>query len=341
MTAAPQGTARPRIGWIDTARGLAVLLVVLLHAYLAAREQGGFPHLLGMVNIWLGSIRLPVLFLVSGFLSAGLLCRPLPEVARRRIWPLLWVMAVWTLVGSGVNLIVPLYPWDEASATGIAVMLWTPQGNLWFLYALILYTLMGHAVVRAHGVWRWALLAAFLTGLAAYMALRDAYFVRNFVQFYPFFMAGLLLRGRLHELVRTGRRVGLLLGMTLAGLLALHMAVLPQMTERALEAGFGAALGIALAELLQHALPVKAALDAAGRNALPIFVGHQPFLALLYALVRPVGADPVLEWLALFGGAVALSLCAARFGPGWLYRIPSRRPSIKAQGDCQPRPFAE
>ena len=57
-----------RVGWLDSLRGVAILLVVVLHAGEALRVAVGPTPGLDQVNLFLEPFRMPVLMFLSGFL---------------------------------------------------------------------------------------------------------------------------------------------------------------------------------------------------------------------------------------------------------------------------------
>ena len=82
-----------RIASLDIARGLAVVMVVLLHA----SEVAGASRAIGSVNEVFAGIRMPLLFLISGFLTASLMG------SRQRLithtTQFLWLFSLWSVVG--------------------------------------------------------------------------------------------------------------------------------------------------------------------------------------------------------------------------------------------------
>ncbi len=281
----------PRVGWIDSARGLAILLVPLWHGYLTARIGGGFPDGAALAIDLASGARIPVFFLASGILFAGQVHRPLAEIVRRRILVLVWLLALWTVVGSLVQSVVPLYPWDDDDAPlpGLARAVFDPQGNLWFIYALLVFTVAAVLVRRLNGPLRLVAASAIFAVLIAYDQIWDTFQTRNMVQFYPFYMGGLLAADAIRAFVASPRRVVVLLACGIMGLAAVRLLPLPFALDKGLEGLFGVGIGLAVAVRVQAVPVIASALAAAGKRSLDIYLVHQPLLAFAFAGLFPSG----------------------------------------------------
>jgi uncharacterized membrane protein YcfT len=317
-----------RIGWIDTAKGVSALLVVLWHAFLVARLAGHFPDALAYLNRWLMHVRMPMFFLASGIVSARLVQAPLGSLLRRRIVPLLWILAVWTVIDGWVNDWIPLYPWAEGHLPGLGTLLWRPQGELWFLYDLLVLTLLAKVAMSARGWQRAALVLASFALVYAYDHWRAEYFTYELVSNFPFFMIGVFGADHLRDARTTPARILLVALIGLVGSIAAHFLFGPGQVRGMTESLFCVGLGVAAAIGLQS-LPRTAGLfDMVGRRSLAIFLGHMPIMAAVYA-ATPASAStlhPLVVWLGLFAmaaaGSLLLETIAGRIGLSWLYRAP-------------------
>ncbi|ART63133.1 acyltransferase family protein [Kushneria marisflavi] len=142
-----------RIDWIDAAKGVCILAVVLYHFNQMVLQQIDFgqtavPTLWSLGITALKPLRMPLFFLISGFLaSRSITGRGWEQVRTSRVANLLWVYVLWVglywLFIEGV--IVPLNV-DVAAAgahpetlTGVVMQLVSANTGLWYLYALVLY----------------------------------------------------------------------------------------------------------------------------------------------------------------------------------------------------------
>ncbi|TRY17794.1 acyltransferase [Tessaracoccus rhinocerotis] len=90
-----------RLHWADTAKAVAVVLVVVYHVALTALKNfaPGAPYseqFWGVLSTWLLPVRMPLFFLVSGVLAVRALRRPWPRVLRPRLLDNLWTFGLWT-----------------------------------------------------------------------------------------------------------------------------------------------------------------------------------------------------------------------------------------------------
>jgi uncharacterized membrane protein YcfT len=315
-----------RVGWVDTAKGAAILLVVLWHAYLAVGTVGDLPSWLDALNRTLANVRMPLFFLASGLLMERLVERPWGELARKRVVPMAWILVVWTLIGSGINLVVPLHPWNDSPLEGIGQLLWLPQGNLWFVYALLVFAVMARVAALASGWQRVAIALALWLTLVAYDVWRDEFHTRNMGLHFPFYIAGVLGAGRIKLATASWQGLATIAVVSLAGLVAIALMEVDGLAGVIGDNVFGTGLFVLAAVAIQPWSGLTRWLDAAGRNSLTIFLGHTPVIAAAFAVLPLRAADPVLIWLLLFALAVAgtllLRLGAQRLGLGWLYRVP-------------------
>lgn len=121
---------------LDTARGMAMVMVVFGHALDGAQSAGHSNDVIRFLVLMIYSTHIPLFLLVSGILSYALCSKSwvgfLITLSQRIVWPyLLWSFALLTvqyLMSNHTNNAVQNY--QPLS------ILWDAPGIMWFLYAL-------------------------------------------------------------------------------------------------------------------------------------------------------------------------------------------------------------
>lgn len=334
------GAAGKRIAWLDIARGLCMVLVVLLHADFALGRIEEHPQGLYLLNLALVPLRLPLFFLVSGMLAAGMLRRPAREVLHRRVLHYFYLYCLWWVLQHGFHaglagLTPPALMESFESPGGIAGLLTAAVTKLWFLLALALFYLaalgLAHLPAAAHMAVAIALAVpgTLELGEAAGLPILDRFYD------YPFFALGITAGREVQGAAAwLGSRLLRLLPCAVAWVLAtvsVHRAglladsiALAGLSVLALPVGLGAA-----AWLAASARCWTRPLSLIGRNTLTIYVLHPMALHLLILLVpRPQPVPPAAWVILVTAAAVLLSfLCGRLLGriPG-LFRLPGPGP---------------
>ncbi|WP_106478780.1 acyltransferase family protein [Phytohalomonas tamaricis] len=170
-----QLTPSNRIAWIDAAKGTCILLVVLYHTnlfiILPSELSSTLPSTLwNMVITAMKPLRMPLFFLISGFLVySSIFSKSWRQVFRSRIGTLLWLYALWLIAHWGFELFLMEYGKPEAIYHGhptpesITGLIWNAlQGatGIWYLYALVIYFVICKTFKR------WAILTLAILALA-------------------------------------------------------------------------------------------------------------------------------------------------------------------------------
>lgn len=309
--------ARKRETWVDVAKGVAILLVVLFHAggYVPTTTTAGSAW--ELVNVVLVSVRMPLFFLVSGlFIGKALFSQPARRFLRNKPWPPLYLFVLWGLIFAGLHAVTG-GAFGESAVDSLLL-----QTTLWYLAGLAVH-MSAAWVIRG-------LPPAVQIGGAALLAVPFAVFFpfelggfAHIPNYFVFFLIGCHARPALTGFVkRTGRlRAGLLLT-TCVGLLGVAVVlrkVLPEIQE--LQAAILFALlplaAVPFALICCHAIADTRAgtrLAWLGRHTLPVFLIHPLALQLLDALgASTLSEQPLPAWampVVLSAGALGISVLA-------------------------------
>jgi len=145
-----------RVVWFDYAKGICILLVVMMHSTLGvgeAMDGEGFMH---TIVAFAKPFRMPDFFLLSGLFLFRVIDRDWRTYLDRKVmhfayFYLLW-LAILTVVKAGPALGTDAGAWVAHFAHALV----TPNPNLWFIYVLPLF-FVATKLARAAGIPNWAL----------------------------------------------------------------------------------------------------------------------------------------------------------------------------------------
>lgn len=305
-----------RFEWMDAARGLAIMLVVLFHTQdLAIRVLGPDSALdrLGQINDGFQPARVPVLMVLSGMLLNRSMAKPKREYLigkwSRIGWPyLLWSFAI---LGS-FTLLAPALGFD-ADPQELLRILYDPPLYLWYLAYLLAYY---HLALFLPPAMR--LFLAFVA-FVGQTAIVD-YNLKRFLFLFAFFVLGDLI-GRHFVKFRALSERGWVVWPALGVALSLGVLGSLELIHGAFNPIWSLAiLGLVIAlpsifGLLDGSAPTLArAFGAVGRDSMVYYTTHYPVVALTISLLyvsgvrQPLIVVPVAVSVALLTGIVAVRL---------------------------------
>ncbi|MCU6453178.1 acyltransferase [Sphingomonas sp. A2-49] len=315
-----------RVHAFDTARGCAVVLVVFMHVTERLQLEAPLSAGLTLFNWSAASIRMPLLFMLSGVLANGYLTRGLQDVGRRSTH-FVWLLFVWGVVATMVSLIGS--PAPAAFSSQIRSIL-LPDSPLWFIWALAMFTAVIPFVARRPraqivGI---ALVISCLSYLPSIRDMLPDVPVLKTARHGVYFYVGLTYARSIVDFTvgRSARSIALLVGATLVlhaanGItdrwLHLSLLLIPEKFTLSI-------LALALAASLPQTR-LALGLQWLGRNTLPIFLGHMLFVD--YLVRWPIGIGQLERSAVITLCSVIASLglkkCIDSAGLGWMYRMPT------------------
>jgi len=188
MTDAIQADGERRVAWVDAAKGLCIILVVMVHATIGVEIAVGERGFMHAIVAWARPFRMPDFFLISGLFLALTIDRPWRRYLDRKVVHFLYFYLLWLTIQFAVKApemaaeagdwTAPLAGWLEA--------LWQPFGTLWFIYVLPVFFIVTR-LVRGLPVWFVLAWAAILEALPVYTG---SIIFDEFAQRYVFFFGG-------------------------------------------------------------------------------------------------------------------------------------------------------
>ena len=328
-----------RLAWVDVAKGICILLVVMMHSTLgtgAAMDGEGFLH---TAVAFAKPFRIPDFFLLSGLFLGRVIDRPWRLFADRRVVHFAYFYGLWVVIQS-----LAKYPaivgetGPGAFAAHLLHALVEPYSTLWFIYLLAVFSVATKLLRRVPPL----MLLAGAALLQIVPIATPSYLLEEFCGRYVYFLAGYIFADRIFALADRAAAApriacaGLMLWAGLEAWLAFAPSRLPgyptlaSLPGVALILGGAGALAIVTGAAVLTAAggPVAAALRACGRRSIVIYLAFfLPMAAMRTLLVKAdLIADVGLASLTVMAVAVIVPLALERAVRGTALRFLFVRP---------------
>ena len=298
--------ARPRVEFIDYAKGWCIVLVVLMHSTLGLTERVGEANWIGEFIAFAKPFRMPDFFLIAGLFAMRSLQAPLRSFVDSKILHFAYFYVLWMtiqiLVKRGGLLI------DDPAGFGGEYLysLIEPLGTLWFIYLLpIMYT-----VARLLRPFPTVLVLIFAASLRFLQLETGSTVIDYFTAYFVFFLAGIRLSARILALADWCGRHPLSTGASIVAWAVFNAWAV--YAGVALEPLPGIALGFAgaLAVIGGSALLARArilnALRYAGQHSLPVYLAFFLPMAAARTLIIKAGWTGNIDAACLVIATVAI-----------------------------------
>ncbi|HIW91040.1 MAG TPA: acyltransferase family protein [Candidatus Corynebacterium avicola] len=294
-TRPPTATARPRLTWIDTVKGLAILLVVLYHAVELAGAKDWAGDQLSMLTDALITVRMPLFFAMSGYFLLRRIDRPWNWWMRNRIGPFLWLFVLWTVVWL---LAFEVIPWqrNDGGIADVLLLFVDPSLGPWYIYALAIY-FVAVKLMRPLPVWLQFLIGAVVSlPVACGFVHVESWVWESLLTHFIAFQIGalgsqVLARIATNATVPRMLLVGAVWGAATGGLFLVGLGL--DNVLRIPVTALGMTMGVLVAAVLdRYASWLR--LWWFGRNTLPIYLLHVPVIGLIYSLDLGLPSSPLV-----------------------------------------------
>ena len=338
--------ADARIAWLDHAKGLCIVLVVMLYATESAGDETGREGWLHAFAAFAQPFRMPDFFLLSGLLLSRVISRDWRTYLDRKVVHFGYFYALWLTI-----LFAFQSPWmvDRIGAPATAATYFTaylhPFSMLWFIYLLPVFFVVTKAARRVSPLALWPLAAV----LQAAQLDTDIKVLDKFAAYYVYFYSGYLFAPSLCRLADSARAHHRFTLFALALWAALNawlvyagVAGLPLVSLALAFAGCAAV--ISAMSLLSSARLLEP-LAHCGRHSLVIYLA---FYIPMEITRKAVSLTPLADdagWMALLAtaGGVGGALLLRRMVRGTRLRVLFERPawfSLASGGRYGPSPRA-
>jgi len=186
-----------RIGWVDTAKGICIIFVVMMHSTIGVQIAAGQEGWMNYVILFAWPFRMPDFFMISGLFLGLVIDRAWLRYIDRKVVHFAYFYLLWMAIEIGLK--APGLMAEGGATAPLREYLFglvQPYGTLWFIYMLPLFFLFTR-LVKGLPVWLvlgWAALLEILpveTGSVIF---------DEFCQRYVFFYAGYALAARIFSI---------------------------------------------------------------------------------------------------------------------------------------------
>lgn len=129
-----------RVAWVDVAKGICIVLVVLMHATFGVEKALGEPTPLHAFIEWARPFRMPDFFLISGLFLAARIDRPWSRYLDTKVLYFGYFYVLWLTIQFAVK--SPAMIADNglgATLSSYSTAFVQPWGTLWFIYLLAIF----------------------------------------------------------------------------------------------------------------------------------------------------------------------------------------------------------
>lgn len=129
-----------RVAWVDVAKGLCIIMVVMGHAVIGVETAAGQPGWMGYVVSFARPFRMPDFFLISGLFLGLVIDRPWMRYIDRKVVHFVYFYVLWLTIQFAFR--APFMAMEDGAPATLEAYLMAfvePFGTLWFIYILPIF----------------------------------------------------------------------------------------------------------------------------------------------------------------------------------------------------------
>lgn len=186
-----------RVEWVDTAKGICIIMVVMVHATLGVEAAAGVDGWMHYAVSFARPFRMPDFFLISGLFLGLVIDRPWLRYIDRKVVHFVYFYLLWLAIQFAFK--APGMAMEEGLAAPFENFLFAlvqPFGTLWFIYLLPVFFVFTR-IVKTLPIW-------FVFAWAAIMEIlpvrTGSIFFDEFCGRYVYFYAGYILAAQVFRI---------------------------------------------------------------------------------------------------------------------------------------------
>lgn len=328
--AAPSTDLSERIDWVDYAKGICIIMVVMMHSTLGVEAAAGKHGFMHAAVEFAKPFRMPDFFLISGLFLARVIDRDWRTYLDRKVVHFFYFYVLWVTIQFAFK--APSFA-AEHGWTRVGVMYLQsyiePFGTLWFIYMLPVFFVVTKLTrnISPYAIWGAAAALEMAHIQTGWTAIDE--FAARFVYFY----SGYLFADYVFALARgTDAKPRLaLLGLAAWSLVngLLVFAGVSEWPVISLVLGFAGACAIIVVATLLARMNWLAALKYCGEHSIVIYLAFFLPMAIVRivllktGLIPDIGLVSLIDTIAGVVGALLIWWGAKRAGLNFLFERPA------------------
>lgn len=311
-----------RVFWVDYAKGITIILVVLFHTTYENLYSEPFVYF----NSLLAQMRMPFFFFISGLFIHRSFDSEKNTFMKRKIYPLLYLFVLWSVIRYFVDSAPRKFLLgQEANLNNLFTIFIDPLGTYWYIYALLIYLFITYTFrSRLKTTMVLALIFFSIT-----IILGEANFLMKLSKYYPMFLLGHFASDLVIKKATKIRSYHLIIPAAFFVFVAFFKGT--NITSNPLGVLFINCFGIVsgiVVSVLSTKIKYMSWLTNVGRNTLPIYVLHfVPQGALKIVLPHVIPNQPELAVILMLVTGVTFPLLivylSKKMRMEWLFNMPS------------------
>ncbi|MEP4032441.1 acyltransferase family protein [Roseibium polysiphoniae] len=193
-----------RIDWVDTAKGICIIFVVMMHSVLGVEAAAGETGWMHAIVAFAAPFRMPDFFLISGLFLSNVIKRDWRLYLDRKVIHFAYFYALWMTIQFAVK--APVFAADLGWLGAVQyyfVSFIQPFGTLWFIYMLPVFFVVCKLTHDRGLPWQLVL------GIAALLQIAPIHtgwlLVDEFASRFVYFYAGYIFAPKIFQLADWAR----------------------------------------------------------------------------------------------------------------------------------------
>lgn len=181
---------KKRIEWVDYAKGMSILLVVIHHSIFRDSSINLHSEELVYLNDLFRYFRMPLFFFIAGLFIHKALSSKLSVFLKDKIGNFLYIFVLWSVIHYLIKTVAPyLILGSETDLKSILSIFIYPPNTLWFIYALLIFFLITRLTKKIPYIALAIAMMFFIFTINNADSLESTILIRV-ARFYPYFLLG-------------------------------------------------------------------------------------------------------------------------------------------------------